>query len=115
MDHSKVSARQSEIQLKIFLDQNNVPENILWEASDADEEKHEAKALLLGLWDKNQGNGVSIDLWTKEMTVPEMNIFFYQTFLSMSDTIHRATQDKTISDFIRNFASTFLEKINSTP
>jgi hypothetical protein len=29
-----------------------------------------------------------IDLWTKEMPVDEMKIFFHQTY--MSDTFHRA-------------------------
>ena len=110
----KNSGRKSEIQLTIELDQTNIPEKISWKASDNNNQSQEAKALLLGLWDKQEGNGVSIDLWTKEMTVPEMNIFFYQTFLSMSDTILRATLDKFVSDMIRNFATSFMDKVNST-
>lgn len=114
MSELKNSGRKSQIQLNVQLDQNNVPENIQWQASDNEDIRNEAKAMLLGLWDKQQGNGISIDLWTKEMTVPEMNIFFYQTFLSMSDTILRATRDKSVSDMIRNFATSFMEKVNST-
>jgi hypothetical protein len=30
-----------------------------------------------------------IDLWTKEMPVDEMKIFFHQTLVAMSDTFHR--------------------------
>jgi gliding motility-associated protein GldC len=35
-----------------------------------------------------------IDLWTKEMPVDEMKIFFHQTLVAMSDTFHRATGDR---------------------
>ena len=114
MSELKKSGRQSHIQLDIQLDENSIPDKIQWKASDGQNTENEAKAMLLGLWDKQQGNGISIDLWTKEMTVPEMNIFFYQTFLSMSDSILRATRDKSVSDMIRNFAATFMEKVNST-
>jgi len=114
MSEPKNPGRQSQIRLNVQLDKDNVPENIQWQASDTDNVKNEAKAMLLGLWDKQNGNGISIDLWTKEMTVPEMNIFFYQTFLSMSDTILRATRDKFVSDMIRNFATSFMDKVNST-
>jgi len=111
MNEHKVPGRESSVHLAIRLDQNNIPEKIEWEATDASEGKHEAKAMLLGLWDKQQGTGLSIDLWTKEMTVPEMNIFFYQTLLAMSDTIMRATQDKTLSAMMTAFASSFMEKV----
>ena len=107
-------SRSSHIQLTISLDEKNIPEQIEWEATDAEPGKHAAKAMLLGLWDKKQGNGLSIDLWTKEMTVPEMNIFFYQTLISMADTLQRATQDKQLSESITQFAGSFMERVNST-
>jgi len=113
MTDLKNTGLQSQIQLTIQLDESNIPDNIHWKASDAEDQLHEAKAMLLGLWDKKQGNGISIDLWTKEMTVPEMNIFFYQTLLSMSDTILRATQDRSLSDMMRTFAGTFMQKVNA--
>jgi gliding motility-associated protein GldC len=113
MSDAKKTGRKSYIKLNIALDAGNIPENIQWEASDDGQGLHEAKAMLLGLWDKKQSNGISIDLWTKEMTVPEMHIFFYQSFLSMSDTITRATQDKALGELIRSFASAFMEKVKS--
>jgi gliding motility-associated protein GldC len=113
MSDANKSGRKSFIKLTIALDAGNIPENIQWEASDDGQGLHEAKAMLLGLWDKKQSNGISIDLWTKEMTVPEMHIFFYQSFLSMSDTITRATQDKALGELIRSFASAFMEKVKS--
>lgn len=113
MSEKKKEGRQSFIKLNIALDPLNIPERIQWEASDDGQGMHEAKAMLVGLWDKKQANGISIDLWTKEMTIPEMHIFFYQSFLSMSDTISRATNDPSLGDMIRSFASAFMEKVNS--
>ena len=52
-----------------------------------------------------------MDLWTKEMPLDEMKLFFYQTFLSMSDTFYRATNDERMRDTIRDFAGYFAEKM----
>lgn len=114
MSERSKPGRQSAIKLNIALDANNIPETIQWEASDDDQGLHDAKAMLLGLWDSRQSNGISIDLWTKEMTIPEMHIFFYQSLLSMSDTITRATQDRELGEMFRNFAASFMQKVNAS-
>ncbi len=111
MSAEKKHHRTSYINLTVSLDQNNVPEAMEWNATDAEPGTHHATALMLALWDKKTKNGLSIDLWTKDMIVPEMNIFFYQTFLSMSDTFMRATQNKELSEEIRKFAKEFMEKV----
>lgn len=103
--------KTSQITLSIELDNQNIPEEIRWEASDAEPGIHESAALLLALWDNKTKNGMSIDLWTKKMTVPEMNVFFYQTFLTLSDTFLRATQNKELSEAIKKFAAEFIEKV----
>ena len=54
----------------------------------------EAKAFLLSVWDHETKNALRIDLWTKDMPVDDMKMFFYQTLLAMSDTFMRATQDE---------------------
>ena len=51
-----------------------------------------------------------IDLWTKEMMVEEMQLFFYETLASMADTYERATHDKELSGDMRKFARTFGER-----
>jgi gliding motility-associated protein GldC len=51
-----------------------------------------------------------IDLWTKEMPVDEMKIFFHQTFVAMSDTFHRATGDEKMAETMKDFAN-ILEKL----
>ncbi|MEO5675855.1 MAG: gliding motility protein GldC [Chitinophagales bacterium] len=103
--------KTSQINIAISLDETNIPSAIRWEATDAEPGKHEATAMLLAFWDQQTQNGLSIDLWTKNMTIPEMNIFLYQTMLSLSDTFHRATQDKLLSDEMKKFANEFWEKV----
>jgi gliding motility-associated protein GldC len=49
----------------------------------------EAKAIMLSVWDSKSKESMRIDLWTKEMPVDEMKIFFHQTLVAMSDTFHR--------------------------
>lgn len=103
--------KQSNIQLTISLDDKNIPELIEWESTDGDKKKQKAKAMMIALWDEQQRNGISIDLWTKEMTVEEMNIFYFQTFMTMSDSFERATQNKDAAGEIRTFAKRFFDGV----
>jgi gliding motility-associated protein GldC len=41
---------------------------------------------MLSVWDSKSKESMRIDLWTKEMPVDEMKIFFHQTLVAMSDT-----------------------------
>ena len=53
-----------------------------------------------------------IDLWTKEMPLDEMKIFFHQTLVAMSDTFNRATQDEKMTNTMKDFCEYFAEKLN---
>lgn len=106
--------KTSEINFKITLDENHVPEKIDWEASDSGEEgMKECKAFIMSLWDKKESNTLRIDLWTKEMMIDEMQHFFYQSIITMSDTYERATNDKELAEEMREFGKTMGEKIKS--
>ena len=102
--------RESRIEVSVQLDGQNIPQLLQWKATDAPPGLHEAAAMMLALWDGKSKNGLSMDLWTKAMTIPEMNLFFYQTLLTMSDTFHRATQNESLSEEIKTFARQFIEK-----
>jgi gliding motility-associated protein GldC len=39
-------------------------------------EQEEAKAIMLSIWDSKVKESMRIDLWTKDMPVDEMKIFF---------------------------------------
>lgn len=76
----------SEIKLTVGLDENRVPETLNWSAQDGGIENEEVKAMLLSVWDNKNQESLKIDLWTKDMPVDEMKVFFHQTLVSMSDT-----------------------------
>ncbi|OCB74497.1 gliding motility protein GldC [Flavobacterium crassostreae] len=105
---------RSEIKFLVELDTNRVPEKLLWSAKDGGVELEEAKAIMLSVWDSKAKESMRIDLWTKEMPVDEMKIFFHQTLVAMSDTFHRATGDEKMAATMKDFCDYFAEKLELT-
>ncbi len=105
-------SKEAEIKFLVKLDEKNVPDEIFWSASDADFEGFmPCDSLMISMWDKREKNTMSIDLWTNEMEVGEMNTHFYFTLMKMADTYKRATNNHELSDMIRNFAIEFAGKV----
>ena len=102
--------RRSEIRIGVELDENSIPENIRWKASEKDELK-EAKALMLQVWDAKEMNTLRVDLWTKDMPVDHMKRFMYQSLITMSDTLERSTNESNMAGAMREFARMFGEKL----
>ena len=86
--------KKSKIEISVELDNNKIPEKIFWSATDSGIENSETKATFLSVWDSTKKESLRIDLWTKDMPLDEMKIFFYQILTSMSATYKRATQDE---------------------
>ena len=105
----------SEISIKVGLDENRVPEALHWSADDGAIDGMEAKALLLSVWDSSQKDTYKINLWTKEMPVNEMIQFFHQTLTSMADTFETATGDDKMSATMRDFCDYYAEKMGIKP
>ncbi|MBC9798042.1 gliding motility protein GldC [Sinomicrobium weinanense] len=101
----------SDIKLSVELDENRVPEKLRWSAQDGGVDNEEAKAMLLSIWDSNKQETLRIDLWTKDMPVDEMKVFFHQTLVAMSDTFHKATQDEKMTATMKDFCDYFAEKL----
>ncbi|NOY47529.1 GldC [hydrothermal vent metagenome] len=101
----------SNIELKVALDENRVPEKLSWTAPDGGINNAEAKAMLLSVWDHKAQEALRIDLWTKDMPVEEMKVFFHQTLTAMSDTFYRATQDEKMTATMKDFCDYFAEKL----
>ena len=105
-------ARNAEINLKFTLNDDNVPEEILWEASEAEgEDQKKCDAMFLSLWDRDEKNTLTIDLWTKSMEVGEMNAHCYFTIMKMADTYEKATNNADIADKFRSFANDFAKSV----
>jgi len=101
----------SEIKFIVQLDENRVPEKLHWTAQDGGVELEESKAIMLSIWDNINKETLRIDLWTKDMPVDEMKVFFHQTLVAMSETYHRATADEKMAATMKDFCDYFAEKL----
>jgi len=106
-----MAMKKSEIKFFIELDENKIPEKLSWTAQDGGIEAEDSKAIMLSIWDHKAKETMRIDLWTKDMPVDEMKIFFHQTLVAMSDTFERATTDQKMADTMRDFCEYFAEKL----
>ncbi len=102
---------QSKITIDVTLDDNRMPQDIQWNASDAaTDEARQARAMMLAFWDGAEKTALRIDIWTKEMMVDEMADFFYQTLMTMADTFNRATRNEVQAEEMKKFAHDFYHK-----
>ncbi len=107
--------KQSNITVDIILDEQKVPQNIQWSASDSTADiKQDARAMMMTFWDAADKSALRIDLWTKDMMVDEMADFYYQTLMGMADTFLRATQNQELTDDMKNFSKDFYKKFRES-
>jgi gliding motility-associated protein GldC len=105
----------STITIDVHLDENKVPEHIMWKSSAGTAEaEQKAKAMMLAFWDGADKSALRIDLWSKEMMVDEMADFYYQTFITMADSFVRATGQQQLSEELKTFAKEFNRKFRET-
>jgi len=104
--------QKKEINITVTLDEKSIPTKIEWSADDLKKrEEASARAMLLSFWDHNTKDTLKLDLWTKQMTVDEMKIFFHQTLTSMADSLENAIDDERISGDMRDFCAHFADKM----
>ena len=108
----KIKERKANINIEVLLNENNLPEQISWLASDSKKSNDVAKAFMLSFWNPKIKDSFNIDLWTKEMTMEEMKFFIFQNLLKMSGLIQKSTGDQELSKLIKNFATEFGKKSN---
>ncbi len=103
-----MTARTAKIKLTVNLDVDNMPTRIEWEASETPGPGPKlCQSMMLALWDAEKQTTVSIDLWTRDMSVAEMNLHYYQVFHKMADAYLRATQNDDAAKLIREFGDDF--------
>ncbi len=102
---------QSKVIFEIGLDENRIPEKMSWSADDAGIKDEPAEALMISVWNDDKKETLRMDLWTKEMKLKEMQVFFYQTLKSMADVYRRATNDDKMADTMLDFVDYFHEKL----
>jgi gliding motility-associated protein GldC len=90
--------KKSDINFTVELDNDNIPEKIQWNATDAgDSNLKETNAISINLWDHQERNTLRIDLWTKDMPVDEMKRFYIDCLGGMAQSILNSTGDEYMS------------------
>ena len=105
-------SRTAEIKLKVELDGDNLPTRIEWQATEAKGGGPvPCQSMMLSLWNGEDKTTAAIDLWTKDTTVDDMNLHFYQVFHKMADTYLRATKNSDVARLIHEFGDGFGETL----
>jgi len=104
--------RKEKITLDIRLDEQNVCEEILWDATQKPEAGEEqAKAISLAIWDGWGKGTLKIDLWTKKMEVMERKRVCIETISGLADTIRVATGDEIMAMDMENICKRMQERL----
>lgn len=107
--------KKSTIQFTVELDQNNVPDRILWDATDKpDEGSNETKAICIALWDHTQRNTMRIDLWAKDMPVDDMKRFYIDCIGGLSQSALTATADEFMAKEMRALCDRLVEHLKKS-
>ena len=100
MSQTKKVSKEANIRLRVRRDDQDNIETIDWQATDAPTNgKQSANAMILALWDPEERNSLRIDLWTKAMTVEDMNDFFFPD--APDDGGHLQKRDEQLGDLWR--------------
>ena len=103
--------KKTNIVITVCLDQNKIPEKMSWTAKDGGIENQKTKAFLFSSWDDIKQETMKIDLWTKDMPVDQMTVFFHQTLVSLSQSYLKATNNEKMNDAFNQFCDYFAEKL----
>ena len=102
--------KKTQITIDIELDENHIPEKMMWNAQDGGIEKEETKATMISVWDDTKLEALRIDLCTKEMPVDQMKMFIHQILISLGNTYERATGEEDVAAWIEEMAEEFAQK-----
>ena len=103
----KKQLKKAKINIEIELNENNIAENISWLASDSGQDYIDSKSMILSMWDGEKKEALSIDIWTKDMTVQEMKFFTFQILLKMNEVIKKSTGDEKLVSEMQKFIKKF--------
>ncbi|MCX8081171.1 MAG: gliding motility protein GldC [Bacteroidia bacterium] len=94
--------KENELKFTVFTDESNLPERIEWSASGQNSNR-EAKSVMVAIWDKTELQTLRVDVWTKDMSIEEMKIFFHQNMVTLANTYKNATNDQQTAQEVLDF------------
>jgi gliding motility-associated protein GldC len=105
--------KTSEINFTIDLDENKLPKNIKWGATDKDGDGLEStKSISLNVWDDLNHSTLRIDLWTDTMSVAEMKRFYIDILGGMAQTLINSTGDEYMAEEIKDLCDRLVKHVN---
>ncbi len=105
-------AHSSDINIKVGLDENRVPEEMTWSAPDSGVENSKTKAAMVSIWDEKAQETLRIDLWTKDMPLDQMKKYIHQNIMALADTLERAGGEADYANELREYGLGLGEKMN---
>jgi gliding motility-associated protein GldC len=109
---NKRTGRTAEIKLTVDLDGDDLPTRIEWQASEGQENGPvSCQSMMLSVWDSETKTAAAIDLWIKDTSIDDMNLYFYQMIHKMADTYLRATKNAEMANSIHEFGNRFGETL----
>lgn len=101
--NSKV-VKSSEIKIKVGLDQNNIPIDLKWMASDSEHQNlNDCKSVNISIWDPIDNNSLGINLWTSDLRVDEMHSHYFRTLLNFTNSYQQATKNPFATKMMKEF------------
>jgi gliding motility-associated protein GldC len=106
--------KKSTIRFEIELDEKNIPNRIMWDATDKpDEGLSETKSISVSLWDDKTKNTLRIDLWAKDMPVQEMKRFHIDCIGGLAQSILNSTGDDFMAGEINALCERLVQHIKA--
>ena len=107
--------KKSKISIEVSLDEQNIPESMVWSADDNQNGAPQiTKAISLSFWDGTKQDALSLDLWTKDMRLDEMDTHFFQTLVTLAESYQKATKNDFVVDEMNKFCKSLADKINES-
>lgn len=104
--------QDKDINIHVELDDNDNVTSIEWNATDLEGQSiAQCRAMLLSMWDHESQDTMRLNLWTKDMTIEEMKVFYHQTMVAMADTLETSTNEKAMVEDMRDFIAYFGDKM----
>ncbi len=107
--------KKESLTVEVTMDENMIPESIYWHSSQENNKDEEASAALMYFWNASKKETFNLDLWTKKMSIEEMNMMIFQSFMTIANTYERATSEDQLANAMRDFAEFFGEKTKILP
>lgn len=107
--------KKEQLTIDVTMDENLIPESIEWTSSQNQKSTESASAALLYFWNASKNETFNLDLWTKKMSIEEMNKMVFQTLMTLANTYERATSEDQMANAMRDFSQFFGERTAILP